>query len=709
MSTFPTPVPKPANAGTGQSALARTQAAYVNLRNGPGTNYQDIGDIRNNTVVTYYAASRRSDGWVWLEQSKVGGWVSTTVISFENIATPAPIPSAQATPYDGKVAIWHWKGDSLAENTIEDVVKNIKAVAPYVTSLFVKTNDATQRDGAQWLGYWDTKRALAIDGPASIDKWVEVLTRYGMDFHAWCVPKGSHMEAETDIIIQICKRPGVKSMILDVEPYDGFWEGGKDGIRPYMTRIRRAIPGAFHIGMSVDPRRTHYPEIYPQEWFPFVNSIHPQSYWDTFRRTPEDTLQETFEVWGSYGRAIYPVLQGDANPADMSTAITLSTNRHQARGVSWWRLGVITSAGWKSINQPVVVGQQPTPVPTPTPTPVGQEIIVKPGDVNFASGSYTGKNEFQQFLGTWGWNVLYKATEPQTSKVWTRWTPQITVSGKYEISVFVSARHANTENARYKINSVKGSSSEIVVNVSQARYGSQWVVLGVYDLDKTTTGAGTVFLNDLTGETGKEIGFDAIKWRQIIDGGTTTPPTTTPPGVYLADGFDAPVGTAADRRLAQVWPPNWIDASPFAKLYFVGTPSEAYHTGADLNLPRDADAHTPVSAAASGVVTFAARLPTWGNVIVIKHDPLASTGQVVYSRYGHSENMLVKAGDRVKRGQQLSSVGNAFGAFAYHLHFDISPTTILATHPEHWPAKNLNLLLANYIDPRIFVQNNRPK
>ena len=708
MSTFPTPVPKPANAGTAQSALARTQASYVNLRNGPGTNYQDIGDIRNNTVVTYYPASRRSDGWVWIEQSRVGGWVSTTVITFENIAAPTPIPPQQATPYDGKVAIWHWKGDSLAENTIEDVVRNIKAVAPYVTSLFVKTNDATQRDGAQWLGYWDTKRALAIDGPASIDRWVEVLTRYGMDFHAWCVPKGSHLEAETDIIIQICKRPGVKSMILDVEPYDGFWEGGKDQIRPYMTRIRRAIPGAFHIGMSVDSRRGHYPSIYPQEWFPFVNSIHPQSYWETFRRTPEDTLRETFEVWGSYGRPIFPVLQGDADPGDMSTAITLSTNRHQARGVSWWRLGVITSAGWKSINKPIAVGQQPTPVPTPTPTPVGQEIIVKPGEANFASGSYTGKNEFQQFMGTWGWNVFYKATEPQTSKVWARWTPQITVSGKYEISVFVNARHANTENARYKINSVKGSSSEIIVNVPQARYGSQWVVLGVYDLDKTTTGAGTVFLNDLTGETGKEIGFDAIKWRQVVDGGTT--PTPTPiPGVYLADGFDAPVGTATDRHLATVWPPQWIDASPFAKLYFVGTPSEAYHTGADLNLPRDADAHTPVSAVASGVVTFASRLPTWGNVIVIKHDPLASTGQVVFSRYGHSENLLVKVGDRVKRGQQLSSVGNAFGAFAYHLHFDISPTTILETQPQHWPAKKLNILLANYIDPRTFIQNNRPK
>jgi murein DD-endopeptidase MepM/ murein hydrolase activator NlpD len=164
-----------------------------------------------------------------------------------------------------------------------------------------------------------------------------------------------------------------------------------------------------------------------------------------------------------------------------------------------------------------------------------------------------------------------------------------------------------------------------------------------------------------------------------------------------------------ERRSAAVWPSSWIDASPFARLYFVGTPSEAYHTGADLNLPRDADAHSQVSSIGSGVVVFASRLPTWGNVIVIKHDPLASTGKVVYSRYGHVESMVVKVGDRVKRGQKIASVGNAFGAFAYHLHFDISPTTILENQPQHWPAKNLNNLLANYLDPRSFIQNNRPK
>ena len=113
-------------------------------------------------------------------------------------------------------------------------------------------------------------------------------------------------------------------------------------------------------------------------------------------------------------------------------------------------------------------------------------------------------------------------------------------------------------------------------------------------------------------------------------------------------------------------------------------------------------------AAASGVVTYADRLPGWGNVIVIRHDPLITTGEVLYGRYAHVENMRVRAGDRVVRGQQISKVGNADGIFAYHLHFDLSPTRILESQPWHWPKLNRTALRDNYINPQEFILKNRP-
>jgi murein DD-endopeptidase MepM/ murein hydrolase activator NlpD len=702
MSNFPSPVPKPATAGTGQTAIANTRQAFVNIRNGPGTQYRDIGDLRNFTLVSHFPASRTGDGWVWIEQYGIGGWVSTSVVNFENVSAKPPITS-QATPYDNKVAVWHWRGDSVGENSIEEIAQTIKTYAPHVTQVWVKTSDYTPQAGAQWMGYWDTKRSVAIDGPSSIDRWVQVLTQYGLEFHAWCVPRGLDVNAETNLIIQACLRPGVKSMILDVEPYAGFWSGGQAGIRPFMTRIRKAIPGAFHIGLSVDPRSHHFASIFPQEWAPFVNSVHPQVYWETMRREAEDVLEETYRVWGSYGKPIIPALQGDADASSIEAAQTLATQRHSARGVSWWRFGVIGPVEWRAVNRPIQPGTTPPP---PPPTIVyGEEQVIKPGDSGYNTFSFTGQNDLQTFAGTWGWDVYYKGTESQISKAAVRWSARLTDSGKYEVAAFVPARHATTQNARYKIHGVRGSSTEVLVTIDQAVHSNKWVSLGVFDFDVGAMNSGTVFLNDLTGETGKEIAFDAMRWRKVIE----VPGTGMPVEPGYADGYDPPIGTAAERRSDAVWPGQWLDASPFGRLYFVGTASEAYHTGADLNLPRDADAHTPVYSAASGVVTFAARLPTWGNVIIIKHDPLPGSGLVMYGRYAHVENVAVSVGQRVSRGTQIANVGNAYGRYAYHLHFDLSPTNILELNPPHWPKKDRDALFRNYVDPREFIASNRPR
>lgn len=698
MTPYPPAVPKPASPGPSQTAIANTRAAYVNVRNGPGTNYRDIGDIYDNTVVAYYPNTRLDTGWVWTEQGQLAGWVATSVTTFEHINAPAPTPRPQPTPYDEKVGVWHWKGDVLAERTIEELAQTIKQYAPHVTEIFVKTSDYTARTGARWQGYWDSKRAMAIDGPSSIDNWVQVLGRYGLNFHAWCVVRGLDVAAETNLIVQACLRPGVRSMILDVEPYEEFWSGGKAGIRPYMLRIRRQIPGSFHIGMSVDPRAHHYASIYPEEWFPFVNSVLPQVYWVTFRQTPDVALSQAFSVWGNYGRPIVPVLQGDATPTEIQTAHTLATQRHNAPGVSWWRVGVIGPSQWQALNRPVVPGN-PEPEPPVPPEQPGEEIVVRPTDSQFAKGSYSGQNAFQSFVGTWGWTVFYKLTSAQRSTVWVQWSPRLTKSGRYEVAAFIPNRHATTRRARYKIHGVKGASTEVVVEVDQSRYFNQWVPLGVYEFDKGVANAGVVFANDLTYENNLEIGFDAMRWRELVDGETP---------VGLADGYDSPVGTLVERRSSKMWPGLWIDASPFGQLYFVGTPSEAYHTGADLNLPADADRHTPVYAAASGVVVFASRLPVWGNVVVIRHDPLATNRKVMYGRYGHVEDINVQVGQRVARGEQIARVGNAFGQYAYHLHFDLSPTTILESQPQHWPGKDYLDLVRNYVNPRDFIAGNRP-
>lgn len=185
----------------------------------------------------------------------------------------------------------------------------------------------------------------------------------------------------------------------------------------------------------------------------------------------------------------------------------------------------------------------------------------------------------------------------------------------------------------------------------------------------------------------------------------------------ICDGFDSPVGSEAARHGAQVWPAGWLEAkSPYGKLYCMNAEKKiyAYHTGADLNANAmedgtrrwDYDAHQPIFACANGVVTFAAALRVWGNVIVIRHE--MPDGATVYSRYAHVEALDVVAGQTVRRGDMLARVGNANGVQVYHLHFDISVTNILQNRPGHWPGMARADVLHHYVDPLKWIVGHRP-
>ena len=134
--------------------------------------------------------------------------------------------------------------------------------------------------------------------------------------------------------------------------------------------------------------------------------------------------------------------------------------------------------------------------------------------------------------------------------------------------------------------------------------------------------------------------------------------------------FSSPVGTEEERNSGQIWPGTWTDATPYGTEYQYGI-----HTGADLNWNTpswDGDAHAPVYAMGDGKVTYAQRWPNpnyWGNIIVIDHGIV--DGKPLFSRYAHVENITVSPGQFVSKGHQICQVGNGFGLFPYHLHFDI--------------------------------------
>lgn len=75
---------------------------------------------------------------------------------------------------------------------------------------------------------------------------------------------------------------------------------------------------------------------------------------------------------------------------------------------------------------------------------------------------------------------------------------------------------------------------------------------------------------------------------------------------------------------------------------------------------------TAVKAADKGTVAYAGNeLKGFGNLILIKHDD----GWV--TAYAHNEKILVKKGQRVARGEKISTVGTTGGVVSPQLHFEI--------------------------------------
>ena len=85
------------------------------------------------------------------------------------------------------------------------------------------------------------------------------------------------------------------------------------------------------------------------------------------------------------------------------------------------------------------------------------------------------------------------------------------------------------------------------------------------------------------------------------------------------------------------------------------------HTGIDFG----AKTGTRVGAAAAGVVIRAGSEGAYGNAIHVRHKDGTTT------LYAHLSGIGVKAGQKVKAGQQIGKVGNTGRSFGSHLHFEV--------------------------------------
>ncbi|MGY4794082.1 murein hydrolase activator EnvC family protein [Lysinibacillus fusiformis] len=89
-----------------------------------------------------------------------------------------------------------------------------------------------------------------------------------------------------------------------------------------------------------------------------------------------------------------------------------------------------------------------------------------------------------------------------------------------------------------------------------------------------------------------------------------------------------------------------------------------FHYGVDLANATG----TPIWAAADGVVSYAAPLSSYGNVVILTH---SIDGQIYTTVYAHLSAFNVSVGQEVSQGDQIAAMGSTGRSTGPHLHFEV--------------------------------------
>ena len=160
------------------------------------------------------------------------------------------------------------------------------------------------------------------------------------------------------------------------------------------------------------------------------------------------------------------------------------------------------------------------------------------------------------------------------------------------------------------------------------------------------------------------------------------------PARYALDRVSAEGGTPTLERLSRQFPPGFEDAtvaanqalalttafglswpvpeatrvaSPFGYRIHPTLGIRKLHTGVDLSVPQG----TRVHVVEEGLVRRASEDAVNGRVLIIDH------GRGVTTAYCHNSELLVKVGQRVKRGELISLSGNTGRSTGPHLHYQL--------------------------------------
>jgi len=109
----------------------------------------------------------------------------------------------------------------------------------------------------------------------------------------------------------------------------------------------------------------------------------------------------------------------------------------------------------------------------------------------------------------------------------------------------------------------------------------------------------------------------------------------------------------------------------------MGDGNEKMHEGLDIA----ASVGTPIHSPASGTVVYAGKKSGYGQIVMVDH------GYGLETWYGHTSRILVRPGQKIKRGQAIALIGNSGRSTGSHLHYEV--------HVNGMPVDPINYILEN--------------
>jgi murein DD-endopeptidase MepM/ murein hydrolase activator NlpD len=110
-----------------------------------------------------------------------------------------------------------------------------------------------------------------------------------------------------------------------------------------------------------------------------------------------------------------------------------------------------------------------------------------------------------------------------------------------------------------------------------------------------------------------------------------------------------------------IWPVHGWVTSDFGGRINPITGMPKFHEGIDIAAPYG----SPIYAPSDGMISFSGYKGGYGNALVLDH------GYGVSTLYGHTSTILVKEGEKVRRGQLIALVGSTGAATGPHLHYEV--------------------------------------